>query len=287
MKQNDPQQNRQDKAKVLIALAAQESEPTGQPPSPEELTDFFENSKRFSKQRQEEILAYLDSNPQAYDRWIKQGKAAERPSRVPSTYSIMPYALAACLAVVVLGISFFWRDQSFQLDQAIDRSYRSATLRGSDVSFELAVTALNDTLLSSEQPLGFSQPGQLSNLGQGFMLGLQQKDRKSYKILPSDVHPEDYQLGRWHTLLWTVSQQKEIMPVEFWQEQLTILAYFQTHYSKLSQELSTPEVQTVTLQLERAQPALQTLAENNQATQTYQKIEQILAALRYSLIPAL
>lgn len=287
MKPNNPQHDLQDTTDVLIALASQESEPPEQPPSPEELVDFFENSKRFPEQRQEQILAYLDSNPQAYDRWIKQGNPAKQQSRSLFMLPMTFYAVAAFVALFALGVGLLWRSQSFQLNQAMDRSYQSAALHGDEGSFALTMKTLEDAVQPSGSALGFSSSGQLSSLGQAFMLGLQQDGLKSHKTLPSDVRKEDYLLGRWHTLLWTVSQQKAVLPTEFWQEQLVILDHLQSHYSNRPQEQATPEIKAVVLQLEHMQPMLQTLANNNQAIRTYQDLEQTLAALRYGLMPAL
>ena len=118
MKTENPQS--QDKAEVLIALAAQKSETVENPPSPEELADFFANSKGFSKQRQEEILAYLDSNPEAYQRWIRYGKTAAQTKSAPSTFWISPYAIATCVLLLMIGAGLFWRGQAFKLNQAID-----------------------------------------------------------------------------------------------------------------------------------------------------------------------
>ena len=188
----------------------------------------------------------------------------------------------------MLGIGLFWRSQSFQLNQAIDRSYQSAAQFGDDAgSFAMTMQSLEALVQPLEKPLGFSSSGQLSSIGQAFMLGLQQNGLKSHKVLPSDVKEEDYLLGRWHTLLWTVSKQKAIMPTEFWREQLVIQDHLQTYYSNSLQAQNTPEIKAVVLQLERMQLALQILVENNQTIRTYQDLEQQLAALRYSLIPPL
>ena len=121
------------------------------------------------------------------------------------------------------------------------------------------------------------------------MLGLQH-DLQTSDHEPSgdadrgNAQQEDYQLGRWHTLLWVVSQQNETMQTDFWREQLSILDYLQTHYFRRAQETNTTETRAVILQLQRMQPVLQEMAENNQAIKSYQQLAQILTALHYSLI---
>ena len=284
-------QDLQDKAEVLIALAAQQNEAVEEPPSPEELADFFANSRRFSKQRQEQILAYLDSNPQAYERWIQQGKRTEQPSRAPFSFMMAPYAIAAVVVLLLMiGVSLLWRSQAFELDQAIDRAYQVAILSDNPESFRQAMTSLTDTLQGTERPLSFSSSGQSSLLAQTFMLGLshdlQALDQEpSGSDLLAGAQQEDYQLGRWHTLLWTVSQQNEALSPSFWQEQLNILNHLQTHYAKRAKETNTAEVRAVVLQLERMQAILEKLRENSQVGKSYQQLQQVLSALRYGLIP--
>lgn len=293
MNPKKPQQNDlQDRAEVLIALAAQESETTEHPPSPKELVDFFENSRRFSKQRQDEILAYLDSNPEAYDRWIKQGKQAAQSKRAPSLFSIMPYAIATCVALLIIGFFLFRQGQEFKLNQAVDRAYRIAVSIDDAESFRRATMSLKDSLEPSGLALSFSQAGQASQMAQAFMLGLQYDwDAPDRQTTGSDhltdTQQNDYQLGRWYTVLWTVSQQNTVMPADFWQEQLSIVNHLQTHYAGRAQAMDTTETRAVALQLERIQPVLQQLAENNRITKPYRQLEQTLTALRYSLIPLL
>ena len=292
MKTENPQQDLQDKSEVLIALAAHASKTTGKPPSPEELADFFENSRRFPKQRQEEILAYLDSNPEAYDRWIKQGKQVAQSKRVPSIFSIMPYAIATCVAVLSIGVFMLSRGQAFKLDQAVDHSYQIAVSGDDPGNFQRTMMSLTDSLEQSRQPLSFSLAGQSSKMAQAFMLGLQHDwgahDPKTTDSNHwTDAQQNDYQLGRWCTLLWTVSQQNTVMSTDFWQEQLNILNHLQTHYAERLQEINTTETKAVALQLERIHAVLKQLDENNQITKPYQQLEQTLNALRYSLIPSL
>ena len=286
MKTENPQHHLQDTTEVLIALASQESEPSEQPPSPEELTDFFAHSRHFPEQRQDEILAYLDSNPQAYDQWIRQGKQAAQSKRASLIVSIIPYAIATGMALLSIGVFMLLRGQAFELDQAIDRAYQTAVSSDDPESFQRATMSLMDSPEPSGQLLSFSQAEQPSQVAQAFILGLQQDGLKSHKMLPGNVQKEDYLLGRWHTLLWTITQQKAVLPTGFWKEQVSIRNHLQAHYSNRSREQTKPEINAIVVQLERMQPALQTLAENNQAIQTYKNLEQTLAALRYGLMHA-
>lgn len=285
------QRHLRDKSEALIALAAQKSEPVEQPPSPEELTDFFANSRRFSKQRQDQILAYLDSNPQAYARWIKQGGKATKQQRSASySFLMTPYAIAIYVLLLVLGIGLFWRGQTFKLKQAIDSAYQMAAFNDDSEDFRRTMKSLTDTLQQSERPLSFSQSEQSSDLAHAFMLGLQYDfttlDQKSSDNMQlANVQQEDFQLGRWHTLLWVISQQNKTLPSDFWQEQLSILDYLQTHYSRRVQETNTAEIRSIVLQLERMQAVLQQLANDNQSLKSYQQLAQVLTALRYGLIP--
>ena len=286
------QQQLKDKAKVLIALAAQPSEKAEHPPSPEELADFFANSKRFSKQRQDQILAYLDSNPNAYERWIKQGKAVKQQRSAPSRFLITPYAIATYVLLLTIGVALFWREQAFELNQAIDHAYQMADFSDDPENFRRTVASLTNDLQQAERPLSFSQAEHLSNLAQAFVLGLQHDLQASDQEPSGNAHlvnmqQEDYQLGRWYILLWTVSNQSKTMSADFWREQLNILDYLQTHYSKRAQETNMPEVKAVIFQLERIQTVLQQLAENNQAVKSYRQLAQVLTALRYSLIPSI
>ena len=292
MKTESPQRNLQEKVDVLIALAAHASETIEQPPSPEELADFFANSRRFPKQRQEEILAYLDSNPQAYDRWIRQGKQTAQSKRAPSIILIMPYAIATCVVLLSIGVFMLLRGQTFELDQAIDRTYEIAVSSHSPESFQRATMSLIDSLEPSGQLLSFSQARQPSQMAQAFMLGLQydwgaHDQQTSDSDHLADAQQNDYQLGRWHIVLWTVSQRNKAMSTDFWQEQLDIVNHLQTHYAKRAQEMDTTETKAVAMQLERIYVVLQQLADNNQITKPYRQLKQKLAALRYSLIPLL
>ena len=292
MKTENSQQHLQDKAEVLIALAAQQSEAVEQPPSPEELADFFANSRRFSKQRQAQILAYLDSCPQAYERWIKQGKKTKQPTSATFKFSMIPYAITTCAALLIIGAFLLWRGQAFELDQAIDRAYTVAVFSDDPENFRHSMASLNDALQQAEYSLSFSQAGQSSHLAQAFMLGLNH-DWQTFSQEPPGSHhlanaqQEDYQLGRWYALLWTVSQQDKTLPADFWQEQLNILDHLQTHYAGRAQEMNTTECSAVVLQLERMQAVLKQLAENSQAVKSYRQLQQVLTALRYSLIPLL
>ena len=288
MKQKNKQQDLQDKAEVLIALAAQETKTTGQPPSPEELVDFFENSQRFSEQRQDEILAYLDSTPEAYERWIKQGKQAVQPQRARSIFSIIPYATATCAALLIIGFFLFWQRQEFKLDQAVDRAYKIAVSINDPDSFQRARMSLADSLDSSGELLSFSQAGQPSQMAQAFMLGLQYDWQQTSDSSDSaNDRQNDYQMGRWYTVLWTVSQQNTAMPTDFWQEQLDIVNHLQAHYDKRAQETNTTATRAIALQLKRIHSIIEQLAENNQITKPYQQLEQTLTALRYSVIHSL
>ncbi len=284
------QRHLREKSEALIALAAQKSETVEQPPSPEELADFFANSQRFSKQRQDQILVYLDSNPQAYARWIKKGKATKQQRSASYSFLMTPYAIAIYVLLLVLGVGLFWRGQTFKLNQAIDSAYQMADFNNDSKDFRRTMKSLTDTLQQSERPLSFSQSEQSSDLAQAFMLGLQYdfttSDQKSSdNIQLANAQQEDFQLGRWHTLLWIVSQQNKMLPSNFWQEQLSILDYLQTHYSKRAQETNTAEVRAIVLQLERMQAVLQQLANDNQSLKSYQQLTQVLTALRYGLIP--
>ncbi len=290
--EENPQQDLQDKSEVLIALAAHASAPPEHPPSPDELVDFFKNSRRFPKQRQDEILAYLDSNPEAYERWIKQGKQAAQSKRAPSLFSIMPYAIATCMAVLSIGIFMFSRGQGFKLDQAIDHSYQTAVSGDDPESFQHTMMSLANSLEQPQQPLSFSQSGQSSQMAQAFMLGLQydwstHDPQTTHSNHLANAQQNDYQLGRWCALLWTVSQQSTVMSTDFWQEQLSILSHLQTHYAGRLQGIDTTETKAVALQLEHIHAVLKQLAENNQITKPYQQLEQTLDALCYSLIPSL
>lgn len=292
MRPENPRHRLQDKTDVLIALAAHESETTEQPPNPKELADFFANSRRFPKQRQDEILAYLDSNPQAYERWIKQGKQAAQVKRTSSLFSIMPYAVAACAALLIVSAFMLLRGQTFKLDRAVDRTYQIAISSDDPESFQRTMVSLAASLEQSTQPLSFSQARQSSQMAQAFMLGLQYDwNASDQKITGSDQLAEaqqnDYQLGRWYTVLWTISQQNTVMPADFWQEQLNIVNHLQAHYAGAPQATNATETRAIALQLERMHPILKQLAENNQITKPYQQLEQTLTALRYSLIPLL
>ena len=292
MKQKKPPSHLEDEQEVFIALASQPSEPVEQPPSPEELNDFFSNSRRFSKQQQERVLAYLDSNPEAYARWIKQGKTNKQPNRASFMFSIAPYAIAACAVVLLLSLGLLWRGEPFKLEQAIDRSYQATVFQENPENFQRTTASLFNTLEQAKQPLSFSSSGQPSSLAQAFMLGLQHNWHTAPQVpyiseLPSTVQqPEDYQLGRWYALLWSVSQQTKSLPVDFWQRQLSILDHLQTHYLGLAPEATTAQSKALALQLERMAPVLTQLAKDDSATKSYQKLEQVLLALRYSLIPS-
>ena len=285
------QQDLQDTSEVLIALASHESETNGQPPSPGELADFFANSRRFPKQRQDEILAYLDSNPEAYERWIKQGKQAAQLERATPIFSIMPYAIATFVALLSIGVFMLSQGQAFKLDQAVDHSYQIAVSGDDPESFQRTMMSLTDSLEQSWQPMSFSQAGQSSQMAQAFMLGLQydwgthdpQTNRSNHW---TNAQQNDYQLGRWCAILWAISQQNIVMSTDFWQEQLSILNHLQTYYEKRVQETNTTQVKAVALQLERMHVVFKQLADNNQITKPYQKLKQTLYALRYSLIPS-
>ena len=284
-------QHLQDKAEVLIALAAQQSETVEESPSPEELADFFANSRRFSKDRQEQILAYLDSNPQAYERWIKQGKSAEQPRGASFKLLMTPYAIAIYTLLLIIGAGLLWRGQAFELDQAINKSYQVAAFDGDPENFRQAMMSLNAAMQQTTRPLSFSQSGKSSDLAKAFSIGLQQ-DWQAFdgEAVESSVRlvnakQEDYQLGRWHTLLWMVSQQNRVMSTNFWQVQLKVLDHLRTHYTGSEEAVDTTEVRAVVLQLERMQPVLQQLVEDSQAVKSYRQLEKILSALRYILIP--
>jgi hypothetical protein len=244
---------------------------------------------RFPKQRQDEILAYLDNNPEAYDRWIKQGKQIAESKHAPPLFSMIPYAIATCAALLIIGVFILLPEQEFKLDQAVDRSYQIAVSSHDPESFQRTMVSLTDSLGQSAQPLSFSQAGQPSQMAQAFMLGLQhdwglhdpQVNGSSHL---ADAQQPDYQLGRWCALLWAISQQNIVMSTDFWQEQLNILNHLQTYYEGRLQETNTPEVKAVALQLKRMHVVFKQLADNNQITRPYQKLEQTLSALRYSLV---
>ena len=282
-------QHLEDKAEVLIALAAQQSEAIEHPPSPEELADFFANSKRFSKQRQDQILAYLDSNPQAYERWIQQGRKAEQTGKAQFSILMTPYAIATVVLLLMLGVGLLWLGQEFKLNQAIDRSYNIAVFNDNPESFRHVMESLNETLQQSERPLSFSFSDQSSPLAQAFILGLQHdwrvwNEESSGNDLPAVAWQESYQLGRWYALLWTVSQQDKVLSADFWQKQLKILDQFQTYYAELAEKMDTTEVSAVVLQLGRMETILRQLAEGSQVAKSYRQLEQVLDALRFSFI---
>jgi hypothetical protein len=292
MKTENSQQRLKDKTEALIALAAQKSEAVEEPPDPVELTDFFANSRRFSKQRQDQIMAYLDSNPEAYERWIKQGKEAARQRSAPVMFWRTPYAIATCVLLMMIGVGLFWRGQTFELEQAIDNAYQVVISNEDSENLRQTMASLADALQQTNRPLSFSQSGQLSHLAQAFKIGLQHDwqvfDREPLSSTPlANARQEDYQLGRWHTLLYAVSQQEKAMPVDFWQDQLKILDHLQTQYSKRQKEENTAEVRAILLQLDQIKAILQQLAQNGQIVKSYRQLEQALTALRFSLIPVL
>ncbi len=291
MKHKDKQQNLS-KEEVLIALAAQENETVEQPPSAEELTEFFANPESFSKERQELMFAYLDSNPQAYNRWIQQGKQATQSTRAPLLFTIMPYAIASCAALLIIGTVLMWRGQRFELDQAVDQAYQMAASNSHQESFQRIWLSLADSFQQTEQHLSFSQAGKMSQSAQAFRVGIEHdweipKSQTSGKTALDDSQQEDYQLGRWYAVLWTVSQQKIVMPKDFWQEQLVILDHLQAHYTKQMREPHTAEIKSVAMQLENIEATLLQLTEDTQNTKLYKQLEQTLIALRYCLIPSL
>lgn len=289
MKTENSQQRLQDKTDVLIALAAQKSEVVEETPAPEELADFFANPRRFSKQRKEVILAYLDSCPEAYERWIKQGKkAAQQQASQPYAFFGVPYTAAACALLLIVGGVLLWRGQGFELERAIDHSYQLAAFNEDEESFQQGMASLAEVLQKEERPFSFSQSGP-SQSKQAFTLGLQhdwqwaeQQIVDNYNLI--DERWEHYQLGRWHSLLWTVSQQNKIMPPDFWKGQLEILDHFQTYYARKAQETDATEFNSIDLQLKRMKEILHKLAENDQTAKFYRQLEQTLNALRYSLL---
>lgn len=295
MKPENSQQRRQDKADVLVALAAQKSEVVEQAPAPEELADFFANPRRFSKQRKEAILAYLDSCPEAYERWIKQGKkAAQQSASQPYAFFGLPYTVAACALLLLMGVVLLWRGQGFELEQAIDRSYQIAAFDDDEESFQQGIASLAEVLQEEERPFSFSQSGP-SQSKQAFALGLKHDWQKpEQQIVANDdlinEQWEHYQLGRWYSLLWTVSQQNKIMPPDFWKGQLEILDYFQTYYARYAgyaikaQETDAVEFSSINLQLERVKEILHNLTENDQTAKFYRQLEQTLNALRYGFM---
>ena len=288
MKTKNSQRHIQEEAEALIALGVQQSETPESPPSHKELADFFANSRRFSKQRQAQILAYLDSCPQAYERWIKQVKKAEQLSWTSRVLFTKPYLATICALLLLLCIGLLWRGQAFELDQAINRAYRVAAISDDPEGFQNTMMSLTEALQNEERLLSFSHTGQLSDFSRAFMHGI----NHDWQVLSQEssagdrlasVRKEDYQLGRWHTLLWAIAEQNKVMPVDFWQDQLNTLDHLQRHYSRLSEDTKSVEVRAVLIQLDRMQAILQQLAEDREASSLYRQLEKVLSALRYSL----
>jgi hypothetical protein len=241
---------------ALLGVAThQQNSKAGTCPTDEQLVAFITKGK----QRQT-MLAHLNRCPKCYHHWLETASYIKSLEPEKSYFlkkwdffrdvfqldNWKPLALTAVLVVAVL----VWFPKS-----PIDASYVAVTAHNPDGYSEVLENLPLETTTLGFYDIESSPPAQ------AFSAGIETGQAILTNTTPSDEMAawadtqwaEEYTLGRWFVLLWTVAQTPNQAPTDFWTQQPAIGEKLQARFNKRSPDEMT---ETVLETLANIQPLL-------------------------------
>lgn len=246
-----------DRTIALLGLAAHHlnSKPS-HCPSDEELAAFI--SGEYNGKKRQAMLAHLNHCSTCYSHWLEvtsyldsiqitetKGssinkliekwwqKGLEIVARPLDNLTILVPATAVLLIAAVV-----WMIMPLPtLSDRIDASFEVATtLQNADNLTEVL------THLSTDVSLGVTAPSDTSPAVFAFNVGVEMgRATLAQDSLPAQrvawansQWAEEYELGRWMVLLWSIAQTPQLVPVDFWSQQQAIGETLQARFSKRS-----------------------------------------------------
>ncbi len=225
---------------VSTALGAQQRDPDAEAWQPDEALwqDFLQGG--LGADKQEAMLAYLDSHPDAYDRWVagaqpeagaETGNLWQRLGRwLTGQGSQQPWALpAAALGVVALLSLVLLMRGPAGVDGELDLAYE----RIAELGVAMPATDAVFPDFAEDPAFGFAGSGIRSHSLGAFVQGIGDGRRQLEESLGSGTEtaaqqsetpwPEYFKLGRWYYLTWFVARTGLAPQAHFWSGQERIL----------------------------------------------------------------
>jgi len=237
-----------DRLRVMLALAAQDSQEKGQCPSDEDMAAFIDG--KLSSQQREAIFRHLNHCPDCYQDWLETASLEKHGwkdllIRIKITLSLwaghlkIPQPLRMpgfALAFASLILIFWWAAKPTELDRMLDKSCQIASSLHISPDRDSFPWEKTDSTFAFALAEKYSPPAQA--FGAGLWDGKQQLSASSQrKPLPDFLLPKEgkkdwqgtqwavyYHTGRWSSLLQAVcAEDAEEMPDDFWKEQQMII----------------------------------------------------------------
>ncbi|KHD07404.1 hypothetical protein PN36_29475 [Candidatus Thiomargarita nelsonii] len=244
---------------ALLGIAVHSSKASACP-SDEQLAAFISNT---SKQRQT-LLAHLNSCPKCYHHWLEtasyvQSSQPEKISLLKKLENFLTKAFAldnwkplvsvTVTAVLVVAVLLVIIPPT---KTQIDASYIAVNTHNPD-----GFNQIFENLPIETMTLGFDEV-ESSPAAQAFSAGIENGQAVLTNSTPSPelttyADTDEYNLGRWFVLLWTVAQTPQAMPRDFWTQQAAIGAELEARFNKRPADETT---QTVLEVLSNLQPLL-------------------------------
>jgi len=238
---------------ALLGIAVHSSKASACP-SDEQLAAFISNT---SKQRQT-LLAHLNSCPKCYHHWLETASYVQsfQPEKIsllkklenfltkaPALDNWKPLVSVTVTAVLVVAVLLFIIPPKTK----IDASYIAVNTQNPD-----GFNQIFENLPIETMTLGFDEV-ESSPAAQAFTAGIENGQAVLTNSTPSPTayaDTDEYKLGRWFVLLWTVAQTPQPMPRDFWTQQAAIGSELEARFNKRPADETTKTVLEVLANLQ-------------------------------------
>ncbi len=243
---------------ALLGIAVHSSKASACP-SDEQLAAFISNTVK-GKQRQK-MLAHLNSCPKCYHQWLETASYVQsfQPEKIsllkklesfltkvgkPALDNWKPLVSVTVTAVLVVAVLLFIIPPT---KTEIDASYIAVNTHNPD-----GFNQILENLPIETMALGFDEV-ERSPAAQAFTAGIENGQAILTKSTPSPTpyaDADEYKLGRWFVLLWTVAQTQQPMPIDFWTQQTAIGSELEARFNKRPPDETTKTVLEVLANLQ-------------------------------------
>ncbi|OAD19748.1 hypothetical protein THIOM_004600 [Candidatus Thiomargarita nelsonii] len=218
-----------------------------------------------SKQRQT-MLAHLNRCPKCYHHWLETASYVQsfQPKKIsflkklenfltkafqPALDNWKPLVSVTVTAVLVVAVLLYIIPPTKTPIAPIDASYIAVNTHNPD-----GFNQILENLPIETMTLGFDEV-ESSPAAQAFTAGIEYGQAVLTNTTPSPeltayADTDEYKLGRWFVLLWTVAQTQQPMPIDFWTQQAAIGAELEMRFNKRPPDETTKTVLEVLTNLQ-------------------------------------
>jgi hypothetical protein len=256
-----------ERAIALLGVAAHQQNLTVDTCPSDEQLSFFVNGELKGNNR-EEMLGHLNRCPKCYHQWLETGsyikyfqsnvKWWQKLGNVFLEYW-KPLIFVPITAVLVMAVSIKLFNPINSINP-IDASYVAVTTDNPN-----GFSQIFEDLPLESNTLAFNET-ESSLPAQAFSAGITMGSAKLTNTIPSaeitywanSQWADEYALGRWLVLLWTMAQTLDKTPIDFWTQQHKIGEQLQARFNHRSLDENTETVlnaltgtQTLLIQLQK------------------------------------